>query len=374
MLSTAMIRILVWLALAQSLLAFQQKDILRNRGPPSASCLPSRTHRAVGSSRIRELSRLQNPRDLVADVLFLSSANNGSEKGGDRPRRRLPNPIKAIKKGANKMLKARARLTARFQGLSRRAKRIVVAYVFLVTFAFGSLARNVVINRSGAGAQTPIEISYSSFLDLVDGQAVDSNYNTPSMDQVRIGNDRIVYRLYNNPEKSSTGDSTKNNLPLELPSLSGRAAQKLAQQRGTAAQPYLSAFTRQIPDQTPPQLLQQLRERDISFAAAPQPRTSTLALAVRTFMIAFYFVILFRLYKTVSGAGGGGKNETPGKLAQTSDLPMASFDEIQGIDGAKVEVMELVDSLRNPDKYAILGARAPTGLLLVGPPGTGACC
>jgi cell division protease FtsH len=41
------------------------------------------------------------------------------------------------------------------------------------------------------------------------------------------------------------------------------------------------------------------------------------------------------------------------------------------MDSAKFEVMELVDTLRNPDKYAILGARAPTGLLLEGPPGTG---
>lgn len=36
-----------------------------------------------------------------------------------------------------------------------------------------------------------------------------------------------------------------------------------------------------------------------------------------------------------------------------------------------LEVMELVDTLRHPEKYAILGARAPTGLLLEGPPGTG---
>jgi ATP-dependent metalloprotease FtsH len=115
----------------------------------------------------------------------------------------------------------------------------------------------------------------------------------------------------------------------------------------------------------------QLRSNDISFAAAATPRASTLALALRTIMITFYFLILYRLYKTVSG-NMGGKGDAPGKLAVSNDLlPRASFDEIQGIDAAKVEVMELVDVLRNPDKYAILGARAPTGLLLVGKPGTG---
>jgi len=55
----------------------------------------------------------------------------------------------------------------------------------------------------------------------------------------------------------------------------------------------------------------------------------------------------------------------------TLDQPLVNFDEIEGIDNAKFEVMELVDTLRNPQKYALLGARAPTGLLLVGPPGTG---
>eukprot|EP00553_Chaetoceros_curvisetus_P000834 CAMPEP_0204629238 /NCGR_PEP_ID=MMETSP0717-20131115/17756_1 /ASSEMBLY_ACC=CAM_ASM_000666 /TAXON_ID=230516 /ORGANISM="Chaetoceros curvisetus" /LENGTH=324 /DNA_ID=CAMNT_0051646123 /DNA_START=164 /DNA_END=1138 /DNA_ORIENTATION=- len=73
-------------------------------------------------------------------------------------------------------------------------------------------------------------------------------------------------------------------------------------------------------------------------------------------------------------AGGGGKGDTPGKLArQVSNDPksMVKFEDIEGIDDAKFEVMELVDALRNPGKYAILGARAPTGLLLEGPPGTG---
>ena len=119
-----------------------------------------------------------------------------------------------------------------------------------------------------------------------------------------------------------------------------------------------------------------MRTNDISFAAAVIPRaSSTLAVAARTILIGFYCIILFRLYRTISGSGitgGSNKNDAVGKLANRgSDLPLATFDEIQGIDTAKLEVMELVDVLRNPDKYAILGARAPTGLLLVGPPGTG---
>ena len=76
-------------------------------------------------------------------------------------------------------------------------------------------------------------------------------------------------------------------------------------------------------------------------------------------------------------SGGGGSSDVPGKVARSKrgkandGEPLVNFDDIAGIDKAKFEVMELVDTLRNPGKYAILGARAPTGLLLEGPPGTG---
>ena len=74
------------------------------------------------------------------------------------------------------------------------------------------------------------------------------------------------------------------------------------------------------------------------------------------------------MYKTFSG-NTSSSGDAPGKVASKGSLPLASFNDIQGIDDAKQEVMELVDTLRNPGKYAILGARAPTGLLLEGPPG-----
>lgn len=44
---------------------------------------------------------------------------------------------------------------------------------------------------------------------------------------------------------------------------------------------------------------------------------------------------------------------------------------VQGVEGAKIELQEVVDFLKNPDKYTALGAKIPKGCLLVGPPGTG---
>ncbi|MBO4918509.1 MAG: ATP-dependent zinc metalloprotease FtsH [Bacteroidales bacterium] len=74
------------------------------------------------------------------------------------------------------------------------------------------------------------------------------------------------------------------------------------------------------------------------------------------------------------GAGGGGGifnvGKSTGKLAEkgTNDV---TFKDVAGLYGAKEEVMEIVDFLKNPRKYTALGGKIPKGALLVGPPGTG---
>ena len=254
----------------------------------------------------------------------------------------------------------------RFQALSKRAKRIVLMQMVIVSLLLGSLGRMALTSSSSTGGGgmgrrgAPIEIAYSSFLDLVEQQGKPDNGDVPVLDQVRIGNDRISYRLYrrNNDAADAATQSSSTSSSSTSDSSSSSNVRSLR------------AYTRKV--SASPELVQTLRQNKITFGALTQPRASAVATMTRTIMIGFYFVILWRLYGTVARAGGqGGKGDTPGKLANTSDLPLATFDEIQGIDGAKNEVMELVDTLRNPDKYAILGARAPTGLLLEGPPGVG---
>ena len=97
-------------------------------------------------------------------------------------------------------------------------------------------------------------------------------------------------------------------------------------------------------------------------------------MAVRTVFVGFYLMILWRFYRSINNVMGGGRggnqSDSPGKLA-TSNLPTASFDDIQAMEDAKLKVMEFVKTLRAPDAYAIFGARSPTGLLLEGPPGVG---
>ena len=76
-----------------------------------------------------------------------------------------------------------------------------------------------------------------------------------------------------------------------------------------------------------------------------------------------------------SGGPGGGMNpfnvgKATGKLAD-KDKVNVTFKDVAGLYGAKEEVMEIVDFLKNPKKYTSLGGKIPKGALLVGPPGTG---
>ena len=75
------------------------------------------------------------------------------------------------------------------------------------------------------------------------------------------------------------------------------------------------------------------------------------------------------------GAGNGGMNpfnvgKATGKLTD-KDKVNVTFKDVAGLYGAKEEVVEIVDFLKNPGKYTALGAKIPKGALLVGPPGTG---
>ncbi|MBR5384472.1 MAG: AAA family ATPase, partial [Bacteroidales bacterium] len=72
------------------------------------------------------------------------------------------------------------------------------------------------------------------------------------------------------------------------------------------------------------------------------------------------------------GPGGGIFNvgKSTGKLADKNDVKV-TFKDVAGLYGAKEEVMEIVDFLKNPSKYTSLGGKIPKGALLVGPPGTG---
>ncbi|MCB9187179.1 MAG: ATP-dependent zinc metalloprotease FtsH [Flavobacteriales bacterium] len=86
-------------------------------------------------------------------------------------------------------------------------------------------------------------------------------------------------------------------------------------------------------------------------------------------------VWIFLMRRMSGGAGGGAQIFNIGKSrAQVFEGDMkvnVTFDDVAGLDEAKVEIKEIVDFLKHPQKYTDLGAKIPKGALLVGPPGTG---
>merc|ERR1719238_2437559 len=89
---------------------------------------------------------------------------------------------------------------------------------------------------------------------------------------------------------------------------------------------------------------------------------------------------LFFLFRRAQGGEGGGMGGMGGgpmdfgkSKSKFQEVPETgvTFADVAGVEGAKLELQEVVDFLKNPDKYTALGAKIPKGCLLVGPPGTG---
>ncbi len=83
---------------------------------------------------------------------------------------------------------------------------------------------------------------------------------------------------------------------------------------------------------------------------------------------------LFFLFRRSQGGGGGNPAMNFGKSkarVQMEPSTQVTFGDVAGIEGAKLELTEVVDFLKNPDRFTAVGAKIPKGCLLVGPPGTG---
>lgn len=93
-------------------------------------------------------------------------------------------------------------------------------------------------------------------------------------------------------------------------------------------------------------------------------------------IVAIWLFILRRFSSKMGGGGAGGNPfsntaKSKHKIIEGKNKINVTFDDVAGLDEAKVEIMEVVDFLKNPDRYKKLGATIPKGVLLTGPPGTG---
>ncbi|MBD0281521.1 MAG: ATP-dependent zinc metalloprotease FtsH [Thermoleophilaceae bacterium] len=176
-------------------------------------------------------------------------------------------------------------------------------------------------------------------------------YNPTFLQEVRDGNVREI---------SSTGETVK-----------GEFKQKVTYEGETAKQ-----FETQVPTFANERQLSQLLEReDVTVNAKPPGERSLLETLLFSFgptiLLVALFIWLFR--RAAAGAGGGMLGQFGRSRARRVEpsTQTVTFEDVAGIDEAEDELVEVVDFLRNPDKYRKLGARIPRGVLLSGPPGTG---
>ncbi|HET7483037.1 MAG TPA: ATP-dependent zinc metalloprotease FtsH, partial [Actinomycetota bacterium] len=200
---------------------------------------------------------------------------------------------------------------------------ITVAWLVGAVVLFALLQLNPLTNRA------PEEISYTKFQDLVDGDQVT---------KVSVATDSIQGTY-----KDDEGHS-------------------------------VSFVTTLPPNFQTDQLLNDLVAKDVDVSGDQPSALSSLFYSLLPFLIIgvlYYFFFIRRVRKQLSGPGGPlslGKNKA--KLYDRTDMK-TTFDDVAGVDEVEAELTELVDYLKNPEKFSRLGARIPKGVLLVGPPGTG---
>jgi len=177
-------------------------------------------------------------------------------------------------------------------------------------------------------------------------------YSPTFLGQVREGNVKEI---------SSTGDTIKGDFRRKT-KLGGKQAEH---------------FDTQVPSFADDRQLSNLLQRHgVTVNAKPPNERSLLETLLFSFGPTILLVVLFvwLMRRAAGGAGGGGMLGQFGRSRAKrveGETQTVTFDDVAGIDEAEEELVEVVDFLRNPERYLGLGARIPRGVLLMGPPGTG---
>jgi cell division protease FtsH len=197
-------------------------------------------------------------------------------------------------------------------------------------WVFVILVPVAIIQFSGKGSDAAPEISYSQY---------DDQLQKNNVDKVTVQAGRMV-----------TGD-----LKQKI-NVKGRQVQK---------------FRTLLPTENSSDEISRLREHGVQIQAE-DARPSLTTILISLFPYLLIFGIWFFLFRSMQA--GGAKAFSFGKSKAkllTGDTPKVTFDDVAGADEAKVELQEIIEFLKDPQKFTKLGGRLPKGALLVGPPGTG---
>ena len=121
-----------------------------------------------------------------------------------------------------------------------------------------------------------------------------------------------------------------------------------------------------IPDGGNADMLEDLKEHDVEHVAKPQP-TGTFGTLLFT-MLPMALLIGFFIWMMRRQSGG---MMSLNKMDLRTQKSKVSFDDVAGVEEAKEEFQEVIDFLKNPEKYTAIGGKMPKGVLMEGPPGVG---
>jgi cell division protease FtsH len=212
-----------------------------------------------------------------------------------------------------------------------------------IAFLLGLLVVNLVISFVTRGPADRERVPYQPFF----------------VDQVKAGNVNEI---------SSQGDSIEGELKREA----------TYDPPGDAEPVKVTSFETEVPAFIDRAQVTRVLDRQQVVINAEPPDTgrslwTTLLLGfLPTILLVAFFVWLAR--RQMGGGGGGvlgGFGRSTARRVKAGEQERVTFDDVAGIEEAENELVEVVDFLKNPQRYTKLGARVPRGVLLYGPPGTG---
>ncbi len=129
-----------------------------------------------------------------------------------------------------------------------------------------------------------------------------------------------------------------------------------------------------VANRVDPKAAERFSQYDVTYTQARENKFFVTLLSWIVPALIFFgiwFLIVRKMIEKQGGAGGFmsiGKSKAKIYMEQETGV---NFDDVAGVEEAKAELVEIVDFLKSPEEYGVLGARMPKGILLVGPPGTG---
>jgi cell division protease FtsH len=123
-----------------------------------------------------------------------------------------------------------------------------------------------------------------------------------------------------------------------------------------------------------PNLIQDLKAKGVNISVKPPDQSSWWASLISSILLPVLIIVglwIFMLRQAQSGSNQAMSFGKSRAKMMVENKTRVTFADVAGVEEAKVELTEIVDFLKNPEKYQALGAHIPKGVLLVGPPGTG---